>query len=103
MLTSKIGALIGSGKPALVGDLYSYVIAQISYSTPKQRQHLIRRMREAMIKVIILCGIPIVLKALSSVAELEQEEDKDYHFSRYESLVILCRVTILCSHHQHNW
>ncbi|MCJ1476133.1 hypothetical protein MMC13_004798 [Lambiella insularis] len=77
-----IAALIGSGKPSLVGHLYIYLIEQHTYATPTQRQHLIRRMREAMIKVIILCGIPIVLKALASVAELEREEDKDYHFSR---------------------
>jgi hypothetical protein len=74
--------LIGSGKPFHVGDLYKYLIAQPAYTTPQQRQHLVRRMREAMIKCIILNGIPIVFQALLSVAELEREEDKDYTFTR---------------------
>ena len=78
----QIGALIGSGKPQLVGGLYKYLVAQSIYKTPQQRQRLVRRMREAMIKCIILNGIPIIFQALLSVAELEQDEDKDYSFSR---------------------
>ena len=40
-------------------------------------------MREAMIKCIILTGIPSVIEALSAVAKLEREEDKDHSFSRF--------------------
>lgn len=81
--SKQIGALIGIGKASHVGDLYTYLIAQPAYSIPSQRQHLIRRMREAMIKCIILTGIPSVIEALGAVAKLEKEEDKDYSFSRF--------------------
>ena len=74
--------MIGSGTPSYMGDLYRYLISQPAYTTPEQRQRLVRRMREAMIKCIILNGIPVVLQALLSVAELEREEDKDFSFSR---------------------
>ncbi|KAL9100570.1 MAG: hypothetical protein Q9187_009348, partial [Circinaria calcarea] len=84
-----IGALIGSGKPSYVGNLYTYLIGQSAYSTPSQRQHLIRRMREAMIKCIILTGIPSVIEALGAVAKLEREEDKDFGFSRFGNLRLI--------------
>lgn len=87
MLNSKVGALMGSGRPFQVGELYAHLIARPPYSTAAQRRYLVRWMREAMIKCIILkCiilnGIPIVFQALLFVAVLEREEDKDYSFSR---------------------
>jgi hypothetical protein len=39
-------------------------------------------MREAMVKCIILNGIPVVFEAVLAVAGQEQEQDKDYSFSR---------------------
>ena len=39
-------------------------------------------MREAMVKCIILNGIAVVFEAILSIAGEEQEEDKDYSFSR---------------------
>ncbi|KAF2257360.1 hypothetical protein BU26DRAFT_527405 [Trematosphaeria pertusa] len=47
-------ALIASGRPGLVGPLYSYLISTPSYRTSADRRRLVRRMREAMIKCIIL-------------------------------------------------
>ncbi len=78
----QIGSLIGCNKASLCGDLYSYLIRQPSYSTPQQRQNLVRRMREAMVKCIILNGVPSVLEAVLAVASREHDEDKDYSFSR---------------------
>ena len=86
---SQIGALIGSGKPSYVGDLYTYLVGQPAYSTSSQRQHLIHHMHEAMIKYIILTSIPSVIKALGAVAKLEREEDKDYSFSRFGNLPLI--------------
>lgn len=43
---------------------------------------MVRRLREALIKCIILVGIPGVIEALASVAAQEKEEDRDYSFLR---------------------
>jgi len=82
VLTSKIGELIGCGKPALLGDLYGYLIGRPLCSNPEQQKQLVRRMREAMIKCIVLNGIPVVLLAFRALAALEKDEDKDHCFSR---------------------
>ena len=39
-------------------------------------------MREAIIKCIILCGIPKAMEAIMSVAKVEREEDMDYTLTR---------------------
>ncbi|KAF2096334.1 hypothetical protein NA57DRAFT_58254 [Rhizodiscina lignyota] len=59
-----IGALIGCNKAALCGDLYSYLLEKPEYATPEQRKALMRRMREAMVKCIIINGIPVVMTAV---------------------------------------
>ena len=82
MLNSKVGALMGSGRPFQVGELYAHLVARAPYSTAAQRRYLIRWMREAIIKCIILKCIPIVFQPFLFVAVLEREEDKDYSFSR---------------------
>ncbi|KAH9206274.1 AhpD-like protein, partial [Leptodontidium sp. 2 PMI_412] len=46
------------------------------------RQALVRRMREAMIKCIILNGIPIVMEAFVSLAAVERPEDREHGFTR---------------------
>ncbi|KAI4641758.1 hypothetical protein J4E93_007856 [Alternaria ventricosa] len=62
--------------------LYNYIISQPSYQTSAERQRLVRRMREAMIKCIILNGIPIVMEAFVSLAKQEKPEDQDHSFTR---------------------
>ncbi|TVY82403.1 hypothetical protein LSUE1_G003874 [Lachnellula suecica] len=82
MFLQQIGALVGTTMLSEVGELYRYLISTPAYANPEQRQHLVRRMREALIKCIVLNGIPRVLQALRSIAQLERQEDKDYSFSR---------------------
>lgn len=41
-----------------------------------------RRLREAVIKCIILNGIPSAFEALMAVGREEKDEDKDFSFSR---------------------
>ena len=78
----QIGALVGCNKAALCGDLYSYLLEQPQYATPEQRKALVRRIREALVKCIIINGIPVVMTAVLSIAEREQEADKDYSRTR---------------------
>ncbi|KAI4912750.1 hypothetical protein J4E90_006156 [Alternaria incomplexa] len=79
---STTAALIASGQPGLIGPLYNYIISKPSYQTSAERQRLVRRMREAMIKCIILNGIPVVMEAFVSLAKQEQPEDQDHSFTR---------------------
>lgn len=41
-----------------------------------------RRLREAMIKCIILNGIPVFMEAFQSLASMEQPEDQDHSFTK---------------------
>ncbi|KAI1356607.1 hypothetical protein F5Y01DRAFT_323986 [Xylaria sp. FL0043] len=66
----------------LSGKLYAHLVAQPQYQTSAQRQALIRRLREAMVKCIILNGIPSVIEAVSAIAECERPEDQDHSCSR---------------------
>jgi hypothetical protein len=89
LLIKKTAALIASGKPALVGPLYSYLARD--YRTPAARQALVRRVREAMIKCIILNGIPIVMEAFAALAKVEQPEDQEHTFTRSATILLLLR------------
>ncbi|KAI1127086.1 hypothetical protein F5Y10DRAFT_201551 [Nemania abortiva] len=77
-----IASLIGSGQQKLAGRLYEYLVSQPWYQTPTERQALVRRMREAMVKCIILNGIPAVIEAVASISEVESPEDQDHSCSR---------------------
>jgi len=77
-----IASLIGSGQQQLAGRLYEHLIAQPQYETPAARQALIRRLREAMVKCIIINGIPVVIEAVTSISDVERPEDRDYSCTR---------------------
>ncbi|KAI1278211.1 hypothetical protein F5Y07DRAFT_397767 [Xylaria sp. FL0933] len=77
----RIASLISSGQQKLDGKLYAHLVAQPQYQTPPQRQALIRRMREAMVKCIILNGIPSVIEAFTAISEIERPEDQDHSCS----------------------
>ena len=74
--------MVGCGRAGDVGHLYTFLTSQPQYQTPPQRQHLVRRLREALVKCIILNGIPAIFEALIAVGKLEKDEDKDYTFTR---------------------
>ncbi|MCJ1407307.1 hypothetical protein MMC19_001378 [Ptychographa xylographoides] len=78
----RVAALIGTGNPSLVGALYEYLVGTRQYETPIARQQLVRRMREAMIKCVILNGIPVVMEAFVSLTKVEKPEDQDHSFTR---------------------
>lgn len=58
------------------------MISKPQYQTPEQRQALMRRLREALVKLVAVVGVPKPLEAVFSMGEVEQEQDKDYSFSR---------------------
>ena len=73
-----------------------------SYQTPTERQALVRRMREAMIKCIILNGIPVVMEAFQSLAKEERPVDQDHSFTRYAPAP-LCFATSLTQVSRQGW
>ncbi|KXL41386.1 hypothetical protein M433DRAFT_140411 [Acidomyces richmondensis BFW] len=77
-----ISAITGGGHPAFAKELYLHLISRPEYSTSVQRKSLIRRLREALVKLVSVVGVPRPLEAIFSIAEVEKDEDKDYSFSR---------------------
>ena len=41
-----------------------------------------KKLREALFKLVSVVGVPKPLEAIFSMAEIENEEDKDYSFSK---------------------
>ncbi|KAK5171506.1 uncharacterized protein LTR77_004651 [Saxophila tyrrhenica] len=77
-----ISAITAGGHPHFAATLYRHLISQPAYSTSAQRQALIRRLREALVKLVSVVGVPKPLEAVFSIANIEREEDKDYSCSR---------------------
>lgn len=77
-----IAAIVGGGHPDLAADLYTQLISRPEYSTPDARKALVRRLREALVKLVSVIGVPKAIDAIFSIAGVEREEDKDYSFSR---------------------
>lgn len=72
----------------MAADLYKYLIAKPQYSSPEQRQALIRRIREALVKLVSVVGVPKPLESIFSIADIERDEDKDWSFSRSVPFII---------------
>jgi hypothetical protein len=81
----QIAALTTAGRNEVAADLYTYLITHPSaqYATPEQRQALIRRLREALVKLVSVVGVPRPLETVVMIAEREREEDRDYSCSRW--------------------
>ncbi|KAI9897814.1 hypothetical protein N3K66_007670 [Trichothecium roseum] len=70
-------ALAGGNDPELSGPLYSHLTRQPSFSAPEQRQRLVRRLREALVKSVSIVGVCKPLEAIMAINERESEPDKD--------------------------
>jgi hypothetical protein len=77
-----IAAIVGGGHTELAADLYLHLISRPEYTAPDQRKALIKRLREALMKLVSVVGIPKPLDAVMCIAGVEGEDDKDYSFSR---------------------
>lgn len=91
----QIAAITGGGHPGFAKELYLYLISKPEYQTPQQRQSLMRRLREGLVKLVSVIGVPKPLEAVFCMGEVEREEDKDYSFSRY-GRTSLHRIRWLC-------
>ncbi|KAF3184930.1 hypothetical protein TWF225_005835 [Orbilia oligospora] len=77
-----IAALSYASDPNHIGDLYTHLISRPEFSTRESRQALVRRIREALFKLVSILGICKPLTAVFKVDSVENPEDKDYSFSR---------------------
>ncbi|KAK4209355.1 hypothetical protein QBC37DRAFT_54488 [Rhypophila decipiens] len=77
-----LASFVGTGQQQLAGRLHQHLISQPQYETSEARQALVRRMREALVKCIIINGIPVVIEAITSISDVERDEDWDYSCSR---------------------
>lgn len=68
--------------PEISADIYTYLVDQPRYSTADSRQALIRRLREALIKLVAIIGVCRPLEAIFSIDKVQKEEDRDYSYSR---------------------
>lgn len=66
-----IGALVGAQQSGLVADLYLYLCAK------RQRQVLVKRMREGLLKLIPIVGMPLIIRAFKALVGVEAQCDHD--------------------------
>jgi hypothetical protein len=78
-----LAAIVGGGHPELAADLYLHLISRPEYTTPDARKALVRRLREVLVKLVSVVGVPKPIDAVFSIAGVEREEDKDFSFSRF--------------------
>ncbi|KAL4968935.1 uncharacterized protein BDV14DRAFT_167025 [Aspergillus stella-maris] len=64
--------------PERADQLYLYLTSKKAYSTSEARKQLVRRLREALFKSIIIVGVCKPIEAILSISKVEREEDKDY-------------------------
>jgi alkylhydroperoxidase/carboxymuconolactone decarboxylase family protein YurZ len=77
-----LAALVGGTEPELVDQLYLHIISQPSHQTPPSRQALVRRLREALVKLVSIVGVCKPLEAILAISKVEQPEDRDCTFTR---------------------
>lgn len=78
-----LAALVGGGHPEIAADLYLHLISRPEFTAPESRKALVRRLREVLVKLVSVIGVPKAIDAVFSIAGVEREEDRDYSFSRY--------------------
>jgi hypothetical protein len=77
-----LAALVGGTEPELADQLYLYIIRKPEYATSSARQALVRRLREALVKLVSIIGVCKPLEAILAIRKVERPEDRDYSFSR---------------------
>lgn len=77
-----LATLVGGTEPLLADQLYLYLTLKPDFQTPSSRQALVRRLREALVKLISLIGVCKPIEAILSISKVEKEEDRDFSFTR---------------------
>jgi hypothetical protein len=74
--------MVGGGQPDFAPLLYKELIKRPEYKTSEQRQALMRRIRETLLKLVSIVGVCKPLDAIFDIDAIAAPEDKDYSFSR---------------------
>ncbi|KAI8936730.1 hypothetical protein NX059_007118 [Plenodomus lindquistii] len=77
-----LAALTGGSQTPHAQTLYTYLLTRPEYTTPSQRQSLMRRLREVLFKLVVIVGVCKPLDAIFEIEHVVREEDRDYSFSR---------------------
>ncbi|EMF08619.1 uncharacterized protein SEPMUDRAFT_136741 [Sphaerulina musiva SO2202] len=78
-----LAALTAGGHPGKAADLYTYLISsRPEFEKSEQRQNLMKRLRETLVKLVPIVGVVKPLEAVFCIAEIERPEDRDGSFSR---------------------
>ncbi|KAF2682209.1 hypothetical protein K458DRAFT_420139 [Lentithecium fluviatile CBS 122367] len=77
-----LASLVGGTEPLLADQLYLYLISKPYCQSSQQRQALIRRLREALVKLVSIVGVCKPLESILAISKVEREEDRDYSFTR---------------------
>lgn len=74
--------MVGGGQPEYAPLLYKELIKRPEHQTSEQRQELMRRVRETLLKLVSIVGVCKPLDAIFDIDAVTAPEDKDYSFSR---------------------
>ncbi|EPS32423.1 hypothetical protein POX_d05414 [Penicillium oxalicum] len=77
-----LATIVASPDPERADQLYLHLCAQPSYSASSDRQALVRRLRETLVKAVCIVGVCKPIEAILAIAKVERDEDKDYSFTR---------------------
>lgn len=77
-----LAALVGGTEPEYADQLYLYLISQPSYSSASERQALVRRLRECLVKLVSIVGVCKPLEAVLAISRVEAPGDKEYSNTR---------------------
>lgn len=77
-----MACITASPDPEAAAQLYLHLISKPEYTTPESRQALIRRLREALFKAIIIVGVCKPIESILAISQVERPEDKDYSSTR---------------------
>jgi hypothetical protein len=77
-----LASLVAGGHPDLSADLYLHLISRPGYQSSESRQALVRKLREVLVKLVAIVGVPKCIDAVFSIAGVEREEDRDWSFGR---------------------
>ncbi|KAK3196226.1 hypothetical protein K4F52_000606 [Lecanicillium sp. MT-2017a] len=77
-----ITCITASPDPEAAGHLYTHLTSRPDCATPESRQHLVRRLREALVKAASVVGIPKPIESILSISKVEAPADRDYSCTR---------------------
>jgi hypothetical protein len=78
-----LAALVGGTEHLLADQLYLYITSKPDCQQSTERQALVRRLRETLVKLISIIGVCKPLESILAIAKVEQEEDRDYTSTRF--------------------